>query len=319
MRKLIFNIIFVLLISSCTIPFASNRYNYRVASEFNVDSAYRILKDFVAIGPRVPNTRRHDSARNFIVSYLRSLGYEPNLQRFVVRRFDSVPLHLTNIIVISNPRASRHVLLFTHWDSRFIADKDSDYLTHPQPVLGANDGGSGTAVLLEIARILRHKPLKNYSIDFAFFDGEDQGPVGQTTTKSLKYWALGSRYWAKHKPQSYSPMFGIGVDMVGYKHAKFEIEGCSAFYNGYVVKRLWKIAAALGYDTLFINHPSLERFNSHIVLSQKANIRSVMVMENIPGRIYGPYWHTSRDSLNIISKKTLKAVGQTLITAIYNL
>ena len=307
-----------MIFGSCTIPF-SHEIDYKSVPWFDVDSAYGILRDFVAIGPRVPNTAQHDSARQFIVSYLESLGYKPHLQQFTVFRFDSVPLHLTNIIVITNPQAKKHILLFTHWDSRFIADRDSDYLTHPQPVLGANDGGSGTAVLLQIAKILRQKPVKGYSIDFAFFDGEDQGPVGQTSTKTLKYWSLGCRYWVKHKPADYKPFIAIGVDMVGYKHAKFEMDGCSKFYNGYVLKQIWKIAANLGYDTLFINHPSLGRFNSHVVLSQQGKIRSVMIMENIPGQIYGTYWHTSHDSLQIISKKTLKAVGQTLVTAIYNL
>ncbi len=319
MKKSIFNILFfVLFLGSCTIPF-SHKIDYESVPGFDGDSVFQVLKDFVEIGPRVPNTLQHDSARNFIVSYLERLGYKPYLQQFTVLRYDSVPLNLTNIIVITDPSAKRHVLLFTHWDSRFIADRDTDYLTNPRPVLGANDGGSGTAVLLQLAKILKKRPVKGYSVDFVFFDGEDQGPVGKGSTGTLKYWSLGSRYWVKHKPSGYKPFIAIGVDMVGYKHAKFEMDGCSKFYNGYVLKHIWKIAANLGYDTLFINHASLGRFNSHVVLSQQGKIRSVMIMENIPGRIYGKYWHTGHDSLQIISKQTLKAVGQTLVTTIYNL
>ncbi len=315
-KILIFSVL--LIFAACDLPLKT-RINYKTP-EFNQDSCYNTLAQFVKIGPRVPNTPQHKRAARFIDSVLKSYGYKPVLQHGIVYRFDSLPLKITNIWVVSKPQAEKHILLFAHWDSRFTADHDPDMELRSKPVLGANDGGSGVAVLLEIARLIREHPLdENISIDFVFFDAEDQGPPNLVSTPTLYDWALGSIYWIKHKPVDYKPAFAIGVDMVGYKYAKFSMDGCSLYYYGYLTKKIWQIARHLGYDTTFVNVRTSGSFDEHIVLNEKGKIRAVMIMEHIPGKGYNPYWHTSHDSLQIIGKHTLKAVGQTLTTVIYNL
>ena len=302
---------------ACNLPLKTHiSYN---APEFDEDSCYSILQDFVKIGPRVPNTPEHKKAGEFIDSMLRSFGYKTILQRGVVYRFDSLPLKITNIWTISKPDAKKHILLFAHWDSRFNADHDPNPKLRHKPVLGANDGGSGVSILLEIARLLKKYPVDSkVSIDFIFFDAEDQGPPNIVSTPTLYDWALGSSYWVKHKPVDYKPDFAIGLDMVGYKYAKFSMEGCSLYYYGYLTKKIWQIAWHLGYDTIFVNVRTPGIFDDHVVLNEKGGIRSVMIMEDIPKIVYNPYWHTTKDSLQIIGKDVLKAVGQTLIDVIYN-
>src|SRR5690606_24529793 len=149
------------------------------------------------------------------------------------KTYDGLTWNLSNIIASYNPQATKRILLAAHWDTRRIADKDTERID--EPIDGANDGGSGVGVLLEIARVIGSQELKpDVGIDIILFDGEDDGEPEGTKTRNNEqdfWWCLGSQHWSKnkHKP-NYSAYYGILVDMVGAKGARFYREGYSRQY-----------------------------------------------------------------------------------------
>ncbi len=311
-------LLFLFLLWSCNVDVPHRPYSFDHLPVFNKDSAYLFIKKQVGFGPRVPGSAAHDSCASYIVNKLRGYGLQVNEQRFFAYRYDSVLLKGTNIFASLNPQKKRRVLLFTHWDTRFMAERDTDSLLRNSPILGANDGGSGTAILLELARVMSRFP-PDVGVDFLFLDLEDQGPPElKGLMDYYKYWALGARYWARYKPADYNPLWGLEIDLAGARGAKFSIEDYSLYYYGYLVKRIWDIAQNLGYDTLFVDYRSRGLFDDHVVINEYGHIRSVLIIENIPHRFFGSYWHTHRDSLEIIDPGVLEAVGHTVLATIYN-
>ncbi len=305
-----------ILLYSCNIPLPFNHFKLSGIPGFNADSAYNNIVSLVKPGPRVPNTPAHDSALHFITSKLKSYGYNVTVQSDTALRYDSVILNINNIFAKYPSDNKKRILLFTHWDTRFMAEYSNDSTKKHEPFSGANDSGSGVGIMLEIARLVAQNP-PHVAVDFLFLDAEDQGPPYDFGVYNMKYWCLCSKKWIEQN-KDYKPLYAIGLDMVGSKYAKFAIEDNSLYYYGYLVKKIWQAAAQLGYDTLFLDRRTHGLYNDHVVISQNSNIRAVMIVENIPGKPYGNYWHTHKDSLQIIGKKTLKAVGQTVLTVIYN-
>ncbi len=266
----------------------------------------------------MPNSIAHRKLQQFIISYLQKQHFSIDTQSFITYRFDSVKLNLCNIIARFNPKAKKRILIFTHYDTRFMADNDTNPALKHKPIPGANDSGSGVAIMLELAKIINHHKPK-IGIDLIFFDGEDQGPPSDQYLYDMKYWALGSKYWAKHYKLSPKPLYGINIDMVAGKNAKFAIENFSLYYYGYLAKRIWKIAQNnLNCKQLFINKRTSGIFDDHVQVNRLAHIRSILIIENHNYKHFPNYWHTHNDSLNIISKKTIKCIGNLLLTIIYN-
>ena len=136
-----------------------------IIPKFNKDSAYSYIQDQVNFGPRVPNSKAHTDCASYLVNTLNRFGADVTTQSDVVQRFDGYSMNMTNIIATFNKNAYKRVLLCAHWDSRFIADNDS--IDNDMPILGANDGGSGVGVLLEIARQIQIQPL-SIGVDIVF-------------------------------------------------------------------------------------------------------------------------------------------------------
>jgi hypothetical protein len=296
------------------------------APAFNADSAYTFVTKQVSFGPRVPNTQAHRQAGEYLVNTLKRYGAEVTVQDFVAEAYTGAKLQSRNIIAAFYPQERKRILLAAHWDSRHMADKDS--INSTQPILGANDGASGVGVLLEIARILQQDSAgPRVGVDIILFDSEDYGEpdnLKQGDYPNRKpnqiYWCLGSQYWVKnkHKP-NYSAYFGILLDMVGAKDAKFAREGHSMEYAASVVQRVWNIGQALGFGNYFINQTMGGITDDHYFVNQDARIPMIDIIEYEPAGKddFGHYHHTHRDNMEIIDKATLKAVGQTVLQAIY--
>ncbi|NEM96902.1 M28 family peptidase [Pontibacter burrus] len=293
------------------------------APEFNADSAYRFVAKQVAFGPRVPNTPEHKATGDWIIAKLKELGADVQVQEFKMRAFDGTMLDLRNIIASYNPEAKTRIMLAAHWDTRPFADKDSHNTN--KPIDGANDGGSGVAVLLEIARTINAAEQNpEVGVDLFFFDGED---YGQPDNSNLPYqddtWCLGSQYWSRnmHKP-NYKAKYGILLDMVGAQNARFAREGVSMQYARNVVNKVWKAGSQLGYSDYFqyVNAPSIT--DDHLYINTWAKIPMIDIVEynmsSTDGDYFGDYHHRHSDSMAIISPKTLKAVGQTVLHVVYN-
>lgn len=289
--------------------------------EFNEDSAYHFIEKQTSFGPRIPNKAAHSACAAYLVGKLKGYAHQVSEQDFESTAYDGTNLFLKNIIASFNVDKSKRILLAAHWDTRPFADKDS--VNTYEPIVGANDGGSGVGVLLEIARQLHLNDNFDVGIDIIFFDGEDYGiPVYEKGFKNVPYsgFCLGSQYWSKNKHiPNYSAYYGVLLDMVGARGAKFYQEGLSMSSAPSIVKKVWDYGQSLGYGDYFIYQKSEEILDDHRFVNQWANIPMIDIIEYDPTtkNYFGDYWHTHQDNMDLIDKNTLKAVGQTMLKLVY--
>ena len=285
---------------------------------FDADSAYAYVERQVAFGYRVPNTPAHRVTADYLAAELARHGATVEVQEGTVTAYDGSELAIRNIIGSFSPEKKNRILLFAHWDTRPYADNDADRSKHRQPIAGADDGASGVGVLLEIARQLGQK-LPDAGVDIAFFDAEDYGTPYWSDSNDEDSWALGTQYWTRrpHKP-GYRARFGILLDMVGGSGARFCREMFSEYYASGIVKQVWETARRLGYGNYFVDEKGGYVTDDHVYVN-RYGIPSIDIIaysrETVTG--FPPYWHTVDDTMKNIDRATLKAVGQTVLTVIY--
>jgi len=286
---------------------------------FNSDSAYFFVEQQVSFGPRVISSKAWDNCSKYLTNKLESYNAKVIVQQAPITTYDQKKHTLRNIIGSYSPEKNNRIALFAHWDSRHVADYDTINTT--QPILGANDGGSGVGVLLEIARNLNLKNPK-IGVDIIFFDAEDYGqPENSKFPIMNDSWCLGSQYWSKnpHK-QNYFAKYGILLDMVGGKDAEFWQESISSYYASNIIKKVWDVAHNIGYSNFFIYKNSPQIMDDHYYVNTIAGIPTIDIIEYDPfsKTNFNKHWHTHADNMNNVDRKTLKAVGQTVINVIYS-
>lgn len=288
----------------------------RVAPDFNGDSAFQFVKKQVSFGVRVPSSPGHKACGDYITAELKKYGAKVTEQRAPVKTFDGKVHNMRNIIAAFNPDKKKRVMFCTHWDTRPFADQDA---FHPDtPIEGANDGGSGTGVLLEVARQLSLK-MPYIGVDLIFFDLEDYGTkAGDNTTMEDSY-CLGAQYWAKNLHQKdYNPHFGVLLDMVGAPNAHFCQEGTSTKFAKDVVDYVWKTAIDAGCPQFIFEYkPGI--IDDHLYINEIAKIPVIDIIEFDPANPHGfsRTWHTHEDNLQHISAQTLDCVGQVVMELIF--
>jgi hypothetical protein len=288
---------------------------------FSEDSAFKFIENQVSFGPRVPNSPAHRKTANYLEEKLKEFGANVTVQAFEAKAYDGTMLNLRNIIGSYNPKASKRIMLAAHWDSRPFADQDS--VNRRKPIDGANDGGSGVGVLLELAKVIHDAKVKpDVGVDIFFFDGEDYGQpdFDKENGRVEDSWCLGSQYWAKNKHvPGYSAYYGILLDMVGGKNARFAMEGTSMHYAPSIVQKVWKAAHNAGFGEAFVYVEAPGIIDDHSYINDLANIPTIDIIEfnGTNDRYFGEYWHTHNDNMDVISRGTLKAVGQTLLEVLY--
>ena len=288
--------------------------------EFSADSAYAFCHEQCAFGPRTMNSEAHESCGQWIAARFQGYGMTVTEQRTTLKGFDGTPLQSNNIIASYRPEQSDRVLICAHWDSRPWADNDPDEDNWTKPVMAANDGASGVAVMLEIARILSTLASSPSSpaigIDFICFDAEDWGSDAVSDS-----WALGAQYWAAHPHRDgYAARYGILLDMVGGQGAHFYKEGYSVHYAPKVVKRVWQAAEEAGYGSIFPQKGGGTITDDHGPVNTVAGIPCIDIIPYYPdceASSFGPTWHTVSDDMQHIDRITLKAVGQTLLQVLF--
>lgn len=272
--------------------------------EFVGTSAFSYIQSQVAFGPRVPGTPAHEKMGNWLDSLLRQRADTVVVQSWthVTAAKTKLPLH--NFIARFNPAADKRLLLLAHWDSRPVSDsptsRDSSHA-----VLGANDGGSGVALLLGVADVLKRTPPA-IGVDLLFVDGEDYGDF----TKSPNDVLIGSRYYGAHQLPGGRPLYAVLFDLVADKDLQIYQEGNSLVGAPEVVELVWDSAKELGYGGYFIASPRHTLIDDHLEL-QKAGIRAIDVVD-----FDYPAWHTQYDTIDKVSAASLQVVGDVAVELI---
>lgn len=280
---------------------------------FNADSAYDFIQDQVGFGPRVPNTKEHEACANYLVNKMNQYADSAFIQYGNATTWDNKTLFMKNIIAVFSPKKRNRILLSAHWDTRPWADEDT--ARQDEPIVGANDGGSGVGVLLEIARNLSIQQPE-LGIDIILFDAEDWGKPNESNS-----YCLGSQYWANNphdKNYRDKARFGINLDMVGGKDAIFAKEGESMLKSRWVMDKVWKIGQGLGHNE-FIDFTRQGIVDDHFYVNTILNFPYIDIINYgvAEGGGFGHFWHTHKDDMDVIDRKPLKAVGETVMHTIF--
>lgn len=290
---------------------------------FSADSAYEYCKAQCDFGPRTMNSEAHDRCEQWIIGKFQQYGCQVIPQKCTLTGYDGTPLKATNIIASMYPERPARVLLCAHWDSRPWADNDPDEKNHRTPVIAANDGASGVAVMIELARIIQKADSLKVGIDFICFDAEDWGtPQWDNNNYDGDSWALGAQYWSKNPHQAnYDARYGILLDMVGGQGAHFYQEGMSKEYAQQIVDKVWAAAKVVGFGSYFPDAIGGKITDDHIPVNDNRKIPTIDIIPYYPDcqqSNFGPTWHTVIDDMDHIEKNTLQAVGQTVIQVLFS-
>jgi len=277
--------------------------------KFDENYSYAQILEYEKLGPKVPGTPAHSKAGDWIISTMNGFGMKVLEQKATATLPGSKPVPIRNIIAQYRPELKNRILLSAHWDNRPFADQDAKNKTKPVP--GVNDGGSGVAVLMTIAKAVQESKPET-GIDFAFWDSEDGG-----THNNPKSYCLGSQYWSFHPvPENHSASFGINFDMVGRKGSVFPVEAYSAYKAPEVLKKLKNAAEKLGYQDYFPDYRIGPIVDDHYFVSEARGIPMIDLIYMTEDGKFPPEWHTLNDTSEFISRDVMKAVGQTVLQMI---
>lgn len=276
--------------------------------EVNKDSVFYFVQKQVDFGPRTPNSIAHEKCADWMVEKLKSYNFKIIEQTGKQLAHDGKELAYRNIIGRFGLKKKKRIMLSAHWDTRPWADQDVAKVD--EPIDGANDAGSGVAVILEIARLLNEQ-APNIGVDIVLFDIEDYG-------KSNDTFCYGSQIWSKDtRLDSLIPIYGINLDMVGDPNALFIYEEYSQKYARPILDKVWTIAKHMGYSRYFKVIPDGQIIDDHYYVNQ-AGIPCIDIIHRNPqsGR-FAHTWHTHNDNMDNISSKTLKSVTEVVLQTIY--
>jgi len=269
-------------------PGPTNTVQVQTETIFDHLKAFQYLEEQVAFGPRWPGSTGNKAAGDSIIKHLLEASWIVEEQLF-----DYQNIQGRNIIGRTNLGKGEVVILGAHYDTRKIADQTPG---SNQPVLGAVDGASGVAVLLELARSLDLERISN-EVWLSFFDIEDNGRNGMPGFD----WIVGSTYMASNL--SVSPEAVIVVDMVGDRDQQFYYEGYS---DPNLRNELWQLAAELDFGAFFI--PRIDQYiiDDHLPFA-RLGIPAVDIID-----FDYPHWHTIEDTIDKASADSLYHVGRLL-------
>ena len=254
--------------------------------EFNADRAYQDVEYQLSLGPRIPGTSGHEQILDWMESELEAENWQVERQELRINGKKVINL-------IASRGVGTYILLGAHYDTRILADHDPEPSLRDDPVPGANDGASGVAVLIELARTLpENLPV---AIKLVFFDAEDNGGIDDWD------WILGSRAFVRELVDK--PSAAIIVDMIGDADLEVYYERNSDIA---LMEQIWQQARNLGYENIFIPEYKHSMLDDHTPFIE-AGIPAVDLID-----FDYPYWHTTSDTLDKVSPESLKSIGDTL-------
>ena len=277
---------------------------------FDGEIAFQYLIKQTDFGPRNPGSEGYENCKKWLINFSEKNSEKVVLQKFIgydPKTKEKIPM--TNIIARFDPENTRRIMLSAHWDTRPWADEGN--YKKDEPILGANDGASGVAVLLHIMELLKKNNL-NFGVDIVLWDGEDLG-----RPRHAYEFCQGSRYYSSHiitpKPQE-----GILIDMIGDADLEIFFEGNSMEFNPDLTINIWNIASKLNYGKYFVKKYGPTMYDDHVPLSYIAEIPTIDIIDfNYPNTTTN-YWHTHYDTSDKCSPKSLKIIGDILIYWLYN-
>ncbi len=297
---------------------------YTEMGAFSADSAYSFIKQQVAFGPRVPGSEAHSLCSDWFIEKLNEFGADTVIiLKSQATAWDGARLPIKNIFARFNTKAKDRIILTAHYDTRPWADNDPDPSNRNTAIDGANDGASGVAVILEIARNLGEK-TPEIGVDILLNDCEDYGvrqDVDTDITDSESTWCLGTQAFVEDLPYSITeiPRFGILLDMVGGENARFNPEYFSSHLAEAPTAKVWAIAHKLGLAEQFPSKIGNPITDDHLPLI-RAGIPTTNIIENCNPQsgVFPPTWHTVNDNITHIDPSSLDAVGRVVLNVIYN-
>ena len=303
-KNLFITIVTLFIVSFLIGIFGCSNINYEstgqsIDYQFDGERAIADVKYQQKLGPRTPGSSGHQQIIEWIEKTLKQNDCN------VDKQVDNISgLKITNIIGKKGIGDEPFIILGAHYDTRIYADNDPDITQRTKPVPGANDGGSGVAILLELSRILQ----KDYDgmVWFVFFDAEDNGGINDY------HWSMGSESFVNNylSKSKYKPTAVIIVDMVGDSDLGIYYEKNS---NPNISEEIWRHASALGYSNNFIPKQKYQMIDDHIPFIEKG-YPAVDIID-----FDYPYWHTIQDTIDKLSPQSLEIVGQTLLSYILEL
>ncbi|MFA8450763.1 MAG: M28 family peptidase [Bacteroidales bacterium] len=289
--------------------------------EFNADSAFYYIRKQIEFGPRNPNSEGHKNCAEWLVNKLKEHTPNVEIQHFKSRAFDGKIYKGKNIIASFNPEINKRIMLSAHYDTRPFSDQEKDKNLHNKPIDGANDGGSGVGVLLELARNFKQLP-PTVGVDIFFWDLEDYGMPAWKNGKGDGGWCLGSKYWSENPHKiNYSANYGILLDMVGGKNNVFAVEGYSLNYAQNIAEKIWNTAAEMGYSHIFVPYKGMTVTDDHVPINQIAKIPTIDILGSSTAKGYYNFdinWHTQKDNLENININLLETTGKVVSRVVYS-
>ncbi len=253
---------------------------------FSGERAYADVVTQVEMGNRISGSVGSEQVRQWMRAELESAGWDVEIQQ--TERFG----HPIYNVIAKRGTEPAQIILGAHYDTRMFADNDPLFENRSLPTLGANDGASGVAVLLELARTL---PDDTVPVWLVFFDAEDNGRIDGWD------WILGSRAFVDEI--DINPQAVVIVDMIGDADLNIHLEKNS---DKTIRAEIWSTAEGLGYGDVFINTEKYAMLDDHTPFLE-ANIPAVDLID-----FDYPYWHTLADTPDKVSAQSLQAVGDTL-------
>lgn len=291
---------------------------------FDADRAFNYLKEQVAMGSRAPGTPGHDRAKEYLFAKLQATARKAFRQEFRATTSFGGPYDFANLLGLYGPDSrGKRLMLCAHWDTRPVADEDPDSNRRDQPILGANDGASGVAVLLEMAHAFAESPPK-VPVIIALWDAEDSGK--QDAAPPYYGYLLGSTYFVEHMPAEATPDEVILLDMVGgdsLPNARvgvrpggnnvfdLPIEQHSQRAAPELVNEVYTTAAKLGHSA-FKRRPGYTVIDDHLPFIA-AGIPAIDIIE-----FDYPEWHTTDDTPEHCDPESMRQVGETLMHVVYS-
>ncbi len=277
---------------------------------FSGENAFKHLIKQCSFGPRNPGSEGHKNTLNYYLKTFNGLADTVFTQSFE----DEMPrtrakVEMNNVIAQFNRGSAKQIMISAHWDTRPWADTGT-IMKKEMPILGANDGASGVAVIIELAYIFKQNPPP-IGVSLVLFDAEDYGVPGDSWT-----YCKGSQYFARNLPISY-PEYGINIDMIADRQPEFYIERISYQQNASLVLELWELSEDLGLKA-FKKQAKDSIFDDHVPLYEIAGIPAINIIDFDYPNDKTNYWHTHNDIVQNCSPNGLYQVGTLLVNHIYN-